>query len=276
MTSFGFALPEEDGSILGADVDGVVSDRTDPDSCRRVDQVAPDGTPGIDNELGDLWVSVEELIGDKLEGILETAVKEGSIMILLELEGVDDLQNDDCVTVHIFRGAGRPDLGTDFEILQNQTFDIHEESPHSVAVAGRIEDGVLTAGPFDAAVPILVYTVFFTARVHDAQLRLDLNEDGTGSGFLGGGMEVEQLMEVGEHVAGMDSAAAQVFGLFEFVLDTKSDLARGEDGCEQISGALAFGTTKAFLFDDVTRPDEIVSFSDGPGESDVVSLPPAD
>ena len=52
---------DDDGSLRGMNLDDRVDEVGSPDTCNKVDGVAPDGTPGIDNQfsiLGGLVVSV--------------------------------------------------------------------------------------------------------------------------------------------------------------------------------------------------------------------------
>ncbi len=254
-TQLHFVVPDDDGVSVGFDLDDRVSGARDAPSCNRPDYVAPDGTPGVDNQFSVLWDVLVSAVGDAVEGLIQGVINDGTLLLLFRLEGVDDFQNDPCVNVALFKGAGRPDLGTSGFIAPSQTFDVAEGTPFT-ETAGYIEDGVLHAGPFDTVIPIAIFSVVADLRLHGALLEARIAEDGSLSGTIGGGVEREQIVEVGEMAAEADSSARTILKGLPLLLDLSTDLDRQEeDGkCHQISTVMTFESTPAFLYPDATDP----------------------
>jgi hypothetical protein len=254
-TQLHFMVPDDDGVSVGFDLDDRVSGASDPPSCNRPDYVSPDGTPGIDNQFSVLWDVLVSAVGDAVEGLVQGVINDGSLLLFFRLEGVDDMQNDPCVNVALFKGAGRPDLGTSGFIAPSQTFDVAEGTPFT-ETAGYIEDGVLHAGPFDTIIPIAIFEVVADLRLHGARLEARIAEDGSLSGTIGGGVEREQIMEVGEMAAENDSNARTLLKGLPLLLDLSTDLDRHEDDrkCHQMSTVMTFESTPAYLYPDAIDP----------------------
>jgi hypothetical protein len=250
-TKVSFGVDDGQGNSPGFNLDKMVSDGSDEVSCNILDFTDPkDGTPGIDNQFAGLWKVIVDVVGDAVEGLLQGVINDGSLLMIFEMEGVEDMKNDACITINLFNGAGKPDLTTENKIAPNQTFDRKVNSPFSKATNGKIKDGIVTAGPFEAVVPIAIFQVFFDLRIHDAYIRAKLNEDGTMTGMIGGGVEVEQILEIGAQAAAMDSNASVINSFLPNFVWRNSDLAYNpEDGkCHQLSSVLTFETTPAFVF----------------------------
>src|SRR5690606_32862511 len=77
-----FATEREPGVANGFDLDGVVSDGSDPASCGHADYTSPEGEPGIDNTLASL-VPLFELAGiGAAEGLIQNTIVEGGILLM--------------------------------------------------------------------------------------------------------------------------------------------------------------------------------------------------
>ena len=190
-----FVVPDEDGVSEGFDLDGRVSGEKDTPSCSRRDYVAPDGTPGIDNQFSELWKVLIAAVGDAVEGLIQGVINDGTLLLIFRVEGIDDPVNDSCVNVSLFKGAGRPDLGTDGFIAPSQTFDVAAGTPFT-QTAGYIEDGVLHAGPFDTVIPLAIFQVVADLELEGAFLEARFTEEGGLSGIIAGGVRDEQIMQV--------------------------------------------------------------------------------
>jgi len=141
---------------------------------------------------------------------------------------------------------GKPSLGTDGVIEAYQTFDRDTAGEVSRAESGQIEDGVLTIGPFELAIPIAIFDVAFTIHVHDALFRLTVDaEDGTlKQGLLGGGIVPQEILDGVKEGAGV----AQYLPVLSIVLNQSVDLAPDEGGtCQHISVALQISAVEAFV-----------------------------
>jgi hypothetical protein len=246
-----FAKQLDDQGVEGVDVDGIVSDGTDEAGCYKADFTSPEGVPGIDNQVATLLPLVEELVGeDNIDALLGAAITNGQLIILVTVRGVDDFVNDSCVDVAFGAGAGAPLLDGAGNYLPYQTFgwDL-ETAAVSTLHRGRIEDGVLLAGPGDVELPVRVLDANFKLGIHQTRVRMDLarDDDGGGAsltGFVGGGIVVEELAKVIESF----NIGDQVKGAVVPLLKTRADLAMDADGnCRQISAALRFATTPAYV-----------------------------
>lgn len=233
----------------GLNLDGVDSDRSDLASCARRDFVSPEGVPGVDNQFAFLYDAVVEFFQDgTVEGIVRGSINEGRLLIMLEVEGVDSYENDDSVMVSIFLGEGAPDVGVDELIVPAQTFDRRADAQVST-FPGRIEDGVLTAGPINTTIPMAFFNVFFDLDLHDGMLQAEVNDRGEWTGLLSGGVPAETILGVARRSDMLQEI--QVGDIVESILPRYLDMGVNDEGrCTQLSAALKFGTARAFLFDE--------------------------
>jgi hypothetical protein len=246
VTALGFTREGMPGVAPGFDLDGRVSDGSDYLSCGKVDFVDAEGHKGVDNQLAGLVPEVEKLVGNAVDGLLQGAINDGQLVILLEAQGVDDPVNDPCVNVAVQVGEKRlPSLGTDGVIEAFQTFTPDPKAERSHAEDARIEDGVLLAGPFELAIPIAIFDVAFTLHVHDARIRMAIDEEGAMHGYLGGGVVPEEIVDGVKNGAGL----ADLIPKIRVALEASTDLAYAEDTgkCGQLSAALQLSTVPAFV-----------------------------
>lgn len=250
VVTFATFAKELDAGMEGVDVDGLSSDGSDAAGCYQVDFTAPDGTPGIDNQVATLLPLVEGLVGkENIDALLGAAIANGQLIIMTALRGVDDLHDDACVDVAIGAGLGSPLLDGDGRYFPYQTFGWDESAAGvSTLYGGTIRNGILTIGPGDIDLPVRVLDANFTLRIHSTQVKMVVEsvDDGRGlalSGFVGGGIVVEELAKVIESFNIGESVKGAVVPL----LKGRADLAMDAEGdCRQISAALRFETTPSF------------------------------
>lgn len=234
--------------VDGFNLDGVVSEGP-AITCGEADYVSPDGTPGIDSKVSRL-LPLFAIVGiGAAEGLLQSTIEEGGILLMVEIGGIDDPKNDGEVTVTIRSGFGKPLLATDGRLLPGQTFHIRPDSLDSVAESGRIEGGVVTAGPIATTLRLRVLGQDYELPVHGAWLRGRLTEDGgLADGALGAGVAIEDLQTIGQIAANDD---AGVLRSINTIFADAGDLAPDDAGvCQQISATLAFSAVSAYLFGD--------------------------
>ncbi|MBM4360448.1 MAG: hypothetical protein FJ096_20265 [Deltaproteobacteria bacterium] len=249
-----FAEQRDDGSVEGVNVDGIVSDGTDEAGCFKADAVGSDGATGIDNQVATLLPLVKGLVGEEnIDALLGAAIKNGQLIVMTAMRGVDDLVDDACVDVAFGAGLGSPLVDGDGNYFPFQTFAWDAEAARvSTLYRARIEGGVLRAGPGDVDLPVRVLDANFTLGIHSTGVAMKVTPtpDGRGatlSGFVGGGIVVEELAKV---VASFNIGES-VKGAVIPLLKTRADL--GMDGtgeCRQISAALRFETTPSFVLDE--------------------------
>ena len=176
----------EPGVALGFDLDETVSGDDDVETCRHGDLTDPDGRTGIDNQLAVMWPLIEPLVGEPVHGLLQQAINQGRVLIIMELVGVDDFQNDDNVTLNVYRASATPEVGNLGYISPDQTLYYNYAMKASVVENAAIVDGELVAGPVEIDVPLKILDLDYVATVYRGIVRLKIREDGTFDGLIGG------------------------------------------------------------------------------------------
>jgi hypothetical protein len=128
----------------GLNLDG----RVDPG-----DLQSPEGVEGIDNQV---YRAVGCIDGYRYKGSVwqfdtTDLVQNDSNRFVIELTGVDDLQNDDDVTVTTYRGMDTLTRDSTGELSAGgiQRVDMRFGQPFMYRLQARIDDGVLTTEPID-------------------------------------------------------------------------------------------------------------------------------
>lgn len=237
-----FEREQDDGVSVGMNLDGFVSPSNDGRTCNKEDFVGPDGTTGVDNELARLLPLIDLVGENAVEGLLQIAVDEGRLLIVLDIATAED----GSATIDVFKGADVPLLGTDGRILPGQTLALSDEAPLGQA-SGMIEGDVLVTAPFSLRFPVLVFTELYEVSVQDAVLRLELDDEGhVKKGLLAGGLPVEELVAVLEKAANFGQDFAE---LFSDAVREAGDLARDENGnCQRMSASISFDAAPTFTF----------------------------
>ena len=246
LTALGFTRETSPGVAMGLDLDRHVSAVPEEATCGRLDLKAPDGTPGIDNQLSLIIPVIEKEFGNALDGIIQGAINDGRLLISLDLQNVNDSVNDRCVDMEVKLGEGKPSLGTDGVVEAYQTFDLRKTGQMiSPAKGGKIENGVFTIGPFDLRIPIAVFDVAFTIFLRQALVTFKLDEEGNVEGILGGGVSIDEIADGVKDGAGLAPFIPQIrtAGLLYSDMGYDGDLGR----CTLASAALTFKARPAFL-----------------------------
>ena len=241
---FEFARETPRGVSAGFDLDGLVSEDNDGRTCFKADFTAPDGTAGVDNELARLLPLIDLAGEDAVQGLIQNAVDEGRLLLFFEVTEHADGQ----VRLRMRRGDDVPLLGTDGRILSGQTLALHAEEPLLSEAEARFDGRVLEAGPFELPLPIIVFSQLYAVTLPEAYVRLELDADGEyGTGTLGGGIPVSQLVDVLDTASNFGPEFAELFG--DAVRDS-GDLARDDNGdCTQMSVAVSFETAVGFVWE---------------------------
>ena len=247
MQTLGFTRQQPVGVAPGFDLDGKISDKTDKATCGQSDLTSPSGEKGIDNQFAKLVPLLEQTQIGAIHGLVQNAIEDGGLLIMLQLEGIDDPLDDDDVTIRVRLGRDKPLLGTDGLVLSGQTFHLHDDSPE-LAVKSTLKNGVIAGGPFTMLLPIVVFDVHYELTIRDALIAAQLTDDGgLKAGLIGGGVPIVDIMAIAT------KAAMNGGGILEAikpVLNGMGDLAINDKGeCTQLSAVLGFGAVSAFLFD---------------------------
>jgi hypothetical protein len=186
--SFTFHAAQGD-QVEGLDLDGVVDDN---------DYHSPDGErSGIDNQMNRVLGCIAHY---RTGGIIyhfenKFAQQYNDNRWIIELTGVDDLENDDEVSVSVYRGMD--DLLTDaggeaFIAGATQRVDTRWGRDYIEHTTGKIVDGVLTTQPIDT-IQIPWSSTFDTSGYQVFRgLRMEINLGAEGAeGLLAGYTDVE-------------------------------------------------------------------------------------
>ena len=180
---------EVEGSLsYGLNLDGEVGTN---------DFTHPNGESGIDNEV---YRSVGCIIGFRGPDGVEVIFQDKAITdrrynrMMIELTGVDDLVNDDEVTVTLYRGLDL--LLTDATGLKampggSQRIDMRWGASLIRETSGTIVDGVLTTDPIDEMImPWMNLSVPTVQIFRDMRFQLELTST-SANGLLGAYADVE-------------------------------------------------------------------------------------
>ncbi|MGB9340932.1 MAG: hypothetical protein WCB63_16930 [Polyangiales bacterium] len=266
-SSFGFYYPDDPSTGLdGFNLDDRVSSSDSPGvgECAHNDWMSPDQEPGID--YGFLEIIGNEALredgkhvfggfheGQLVDGVIGGAVKNGSMTILLQIEGLDDPQNDDDVRVQIYSSEDSPALGTDNSVLLGATLGVNPDPRfHSGSVKGALVDGMLVAGPIDLLFPIDIMIVKDELLIHDSWLRLELREEGF-EGTVSGYWDVSNIRDI-IGVPTTDNGNAANFSIEQFDA-AMAELADGNYDadiglCTSFSTMFRFSGVQAFIVSD--------------------------
>lgn len=194
-------------------------------NCGVPDYIGYDGTPGVDNGLGGLLGSASSFLNVAEE--VETALAEGSIIILVEPSGITSTEQTN-VPLRIYLGETASGMAPMVDgmnrISADQVFNYFPEP--DIMVTGTISGGILTAGPLDLPLELNVMGSTVNLLIEDAQIRVDVAQMTSFSGentphVLGGKIDLVRLFEaLGPLLAGVDVPAS----LLEMILPLFLDL----------------------------------------------------
>lgn len=238
---------QADGISDGFDLDGAVSTAGGATGCGVADWTDPDGVPGIDNSFATLIPALEQTEAVAVEGLIQSSINDGNLLLMFELGGVDDRTDDDCVSFEFLRGDGVPLLGTDQLLEVDQTIAQHPTAPTYAFADLAIAGGTLNAGPMAIDIPVHIFGLDLDFILNDAQMRVHLRDDGTYEGFFAGGVDTQTILDV----AANENVDAALYGILVALFANTKDLAPDAGGaCTQISLGFQFKAVPAFLLDE--------------------------
>lgn len=248
--TFGRQLDEV--TAEGLDLDGAQSIEGDPAGCYKQDFNSPDGQFGVDNQFATLLPLLEEVVGtENIDALLEAAIANGQLLIMLAVDGVDDPYNDDCVDVRMGAGDGSPYLNTEGDYEPYQTFAFDTSEAPTGTLIGRIDNGVLRAGPGRVVLPVRILDADFNLELESAHVQFDVLYDPLQGGIAldgiaSGGVSVDDFKEIVDDL----SVGSDVVGAVVPLLAGNADLAMDSEGtCQRLSAALKLRSTTAYLLE---------------------------
>lgn len=240
-----FSEAFDDGSAWGFNLDGEVTELGDPTGCGKQDIVDPEGTPGIDNAFVALMPVIENTEAAAVRGLLQDAVDSGELLLMVEITGLDDRVNDDCVTVTVSPAVGTPMVGTDGEMLDAQSFAHDPDAEPAVVHDAKLVDGRIVAMGLPISLSLQILDAEIALSIPDGAIQVDLDPDGKGAtGHFGGGFSVDYLMEVVD-ANGVDDTLTETL---RSVLPAMADLDGEAGSCAYMSVDLEYEAIPAFFY----------------------------
>ncbi len=241
--------------VPGVNLDG----RVDAD-----DFTSPDGVKGIDNQFFRAIGCVSSYRDVAALMVTKWRVDNSFNRVVIELTNVDDLVNDDDVTVTTYRGLSPllPDAtGNGFMPGASQKLDLRFGKDFIATFKGKIADGVLITEPGDYLMPYQALANISAQLFRGVKFELRLTQDGA-EGYMGGYVDLEswhaqrQESISTHHQSYGQEASPTVYKAMTRLADGYPD-AMGRNTA--ISGALHVRFTQVFI----DRPAKATAQSSG-------------
>jgi hypothetical protein len=246
---------EEDGVSEGFNLDAETTAAGDPTGCGIADFVGPDGTVGVDNAFARMIPALEATEAQAVEELVQATINSGELLLMVRLTGVDDLQQDDCVTVEVLHAEGQTFLGNDGYLLPNQTFALEAGIPVTRVSGATIVDGTVRAEGLDIRVPIQIFDVALDLQLLDGVFQLTPTAaavdtgvtlpEGSYAGLMAGGVETAAIQGIADS-PNVDNALS---GLVAALLSANADMKPVNGVCSQVSMTFRTEAVRAFLLD---------------------------
>ncbi len=206
------------GEVAGINVDGVDNGRggrTGTCQERRPDYVSSvTALPGVDNQLSGALLSTLESGGLDINGNLAQGIREGTFLLMITVDDVDDFVDDPdgvSVTFAIGRTAsGDPPIVSGGLIAPGQTFDVAMMLGTGM---GTISGNRLEASVASIPLPLVIGDPTSTTDLANAQISARIAGDRLFDGEGGGGVSVEELVAFAE-TNGMGELARTLLPMF--------------------------------------------------------------
>lgn len=253
-------LTVEGRTSFGVNLDGNTDGSATPKSCKHENFTSPSGVPGIDNQLYRLIGCV---YGFRDQGVIEINANEmrrtsGLAMILIEVTDVDDVRNDDDVTVTYYRSIDQFPLDSSGQVIPYSSYRIDQtdDGPrYGDSLKASIVDGVIQTKSGDVRLPYYGNYNYLHPVIRDMQMRLEITEDGTNAqGTVAGYYDLEQYLYhtggLGPVITTGNFSCPAFFEAAKRLADGYPDPETGE--CTHISSAFELNAFAAFI----VHPDQ--------------------
>lgn len=216
-----------EGTLDGFDLDG-----TDREVCDQPDFVSPRGDDGVDNQLSDLAVALEMAGGTTFGEESHALILMGDLQVI-ELEGIDSLVNDDCVSMR--SRTGYVPMGEEPQSYLDPDGDDEVDSGLRLdygPATGQDPNACIIDGVLHARFVGVTSIPFGEAelQVHQMRMRADVSEAALTDALFGGAVTVEELGRT------LDPGGLDV----RPIVYPRADLDDDDGQCLSISWAFAF------------------------------------
>lgn len=223
-----------------------------PGTCRQPDYQSPDGRTGIDNQLYRVFGCVAGLQGKQglWMQVLNEEWRSGAISLLIQVSGIDDYSNDDEVEITFLYSEDDPvkDISGK-EVLPDYSFRLSDKVEHThyfTRVPARIVDGVILSRQ---ALPLSINMVKGPAlHLEQAQLRLELSEEGNLGGFIAGYQDWRYLVNYYSFAGFEVTFGYQLPAIYSALSNAADGMLDPESGeCKGISTVYEIEAVPAFI-----------------------------
>jgi hypothetical protein len=243
-----FEFLEAQGPIaLGINLDGKVGPN---------DFTSPQGEHGIDNQLYRVIGCVRNYRREGELGIITTKWRQQEPFnrLIIEITGIDSLENDDDVQVTLYRGIGDIMMnasGSEYLPGGTQRIDRRWGKRYIRTWHGSIKNGLLTTDAVDAWIPEMgAFADNSQLFFHGMRLQLQLTPT-KAVGFMGGYADVDvwyyalNTAWATHHQSYGQSSAPSIYRALRRLADAYPDPKTGQN--EGISSALEVAFTQAYV-----------------------------
>ncbi len=247
----------------GFNLDGLDSGEGSTDPAATCEELAPDhtssvdaGLVGVDNALAGAVTLLQGFacMGQPAPCTLGTlainAINEGSVLLILEVRGLNSFEYDGAIELQFYLGAlaggatcdaaGGPAPCPTLEggvLAAGQTFDTM--APLGSVVQGDVFDGRLRVRTSLLTLTLVAGGNTINLNITEPEVRFDIAEAGLSAGVIGGVLTLTDLVSLGA-MFGVDQAT--ILGVVGSFLDVRPSAA-DPTACEAISVGLNFEAT---------------------------------
>ena len=225
---------------FGVDLDG--GDRTS--HCDHQEFTGLHGEPGVDNQMARLTACIRGL---RKEYNNRNGTLPGDRAMLIRVTNVDDMENDNDVTVTLYKSADTFIKDGQGRAVPDMTLRGDANAPAFRATThGKIVDGVLITDPVDA--------LYVTAEgkswdIRGSRMRIKLRADGYGDGMLAGYFEKDSFWETwaSQYQQGLNIgySCPALYEAMNRLADGDKDPATGK--CRALSSAFNIKVVRTFI-----------------------------
>lgn len=180
----------------GINLDSKVSRSPADAQSGRLDFVGTDGIQGVDNQF---WRAVGCSRSYQSSGSsngFDTEMYTGSWGILIRLDDLDDIKNDDHITVSIVANADPIQVSPARAALEYATYAMDKDPRFRATTTGQIKNGKLVTEPVDVRFHSVVNGMYLERPLRDARVHATLTPRGVLGGYLSGYTPVGEMYDV--------------------------------------------------------------------------------